>query len=32
MDYKTRIIEMLEKISDEWVLAQIFRTVKNMTA
>lgn len=32
MDYKTRIIEMLEKISDEWVLAQIFRAVKNITA
>lgn len=32
MDYKEKIVEMIDKISDEWILMQIYRYIKNMTA
>lgn len=31
-DYKKEIIEMLENINEGWLLVQIFRFIKNMTA
>ncbi len=29
--YKQKIIEMVEKISDEWILKQILRCILNIT-
>lgn len=28
IDYKEEILEMLERISDEWVLCRIYRCIK----
>lgn len=30
MEYKEKIMEMIEKINDEWILRQIYRCVKNI--
>lgn len=31
-DYREKIIEMLESINEGWILVQIYRFIKNMTA
>lgn len=30
IDYRKEILSLLEKISDEWVLKQIYRCIKNL--
>ncbi len=31
MEYKKKIIELINKISDEWILWQIYRSIVNIT-
>lgn len=30
-DYKSKIIELIEKIQDKWILKQIYRYIINIT-
>lgn len=31
MEYKEKIMEMINNINDEWILKEIYRYIKNMT-